>query len=44
MIVTSFQNFKSRGKQISLTFFYFLINNALLCHFSANFLAHEKKQ
>ena len=31
------------GKQISPTFSYFLINNALLYHFLANILAHNKK-
>ena len=36
MIVTLFQDFKFLGKQISLTFFYFLINNALLYYFLAN--------
>ena len=30
-------------KQISLTFSYFLMNNALLYHFLANWLAHIKK-
>ena len=35
-IVTSFQDFKLREKQISPTFSYFLINNALLYHFLAN--------
>ena len=43
MIVRSFQDFKLRRKQISLTFSYFLINNALLYHFWANLLAHNKK-
>ena len=43
MIVTSFQDFKFREKQISPTFSYFLINNALLYHFLANWLAHNKK-
>ena len=42
-IMTSFQDFKLPEKQISLTFSYFLINNALLCHFLANWLAHNKK-
>ena len=42
-IVTSFQDFKLREKQISPTFSYFLINNALLYHFLANWLAHNKK-
>ena len=35
-IVTSIQDSKPREKQISPTFFYFLINNALLYHFLAN--------
>ena len=35
-IVTSFQDFKLREKQISPTFCYFLIPNALLYHFLAN--------
>ena len=35
-IVTSFQDFKLREKQIFPTFSYFLINNALLYHFLAN--------
>ena len=43
MIVTSFQDFKLREKQISPTFSYFLINNALLYYFLANWLAHNKK-
>ena len=43
MIVTSFQDSKLGEKQISLTFSYFLINNALLYHFLANWLAHKKK-
>ena len=43
MIVRSFHGFKRHGKQISLTFSYFLINNALLYHFWANLLAHNKK-
>ena len=42
-IVTSFQDFKLREKHISPTFSYFLINNALLYHFLANWLAHNKK-
>ena len=42
-IVTSIQDSKSREKQISPTFSYFLINNALLYHFLANWLAHNKK-
>ena len=41
-IVTSIQDSKPREKQISPTF-YFLINNALLYHFLANWLAHNKK-
>ena len=41
-IVTSFQDFKLREKQISPTFSYFLINNALLYHFLANWLAQNK--
>ena len=43
MIVTSFQDFKLRGKQISPTFSYFLITNALLHYFLANLLARNKK-
>ena len=35
-IVMSFQDFKLREKQISPTFCYFLINNALLYYFFAN--------
>ena len=35
-IVTSFQDYKPCEKQISPTFSYFLINNALLYHFLAN--------
>ena len=35
-IVTSIQDSKPREKQISPTFSYFLINNALLYHFLAN--------
>ena len=42
-IVTSIQDSKPREKQISPTFSYFLINNALLYHFLANWLAHNKK-
>ena len=42
-IVTSIQDSKPREKQISLMFSYFLINNALLYHFLANWLAHNKK-
>ena len=36
MIVTPIQDSKPHEKQISLTFSYFLINNALLYHFLAN--------
>ena len=43
MIVKSFQDVKFRGKQISPTFSYVLINNALLYYFLANLLAHNKK-
>ena len=42
-IVTSFKDSKPREKQISPTFSYFLINNALLYYFLANLLAHSKK-
>ena len=42
-IVTSFQAFKLCEKQISPTLSYCLINNALLYHFLANGLAHNKK-
>ena len=42
-IVTSIQDSKPREKQISPTFSYFLRTNALLYHFSANWLAHNKK-
>ena len=42
-IVTSFQDSKLREKQIPPTFSYFLINNALLYHFLANWLARNKK-
>ena len=42
-IVTSIQDSKPSEKQISATFSYFLINNALLYHFLANWLAHNKK-
>ena len=42
-IVTSIQDSKPREKQISLTFSYFLITNALLYHFLATWLAHNKK-
>ena len=41
-IVMSFHDFKLREKQISPTFSYFLIDNALLYHFLANWLAHSK--
>ena len=41
--MTSIQDSKPREKQISPTFSYFLINNALLYHFLANRLAHNKK-
>ena len=43
MIVTSFQDYKFRGKQIYPTFSYFLISNALVYHFLANLLAQNKK-
>ena len=43
MIVTSIQDSKPLEKQISLTFSYFLINNALLYHFLAYWLAHNEK-
>ena len=42
-IVMSIQDSKPGEKQISPTFSYFLINNALLYHFLANWLAHNKK-
>ena len=42
-IVTSILDSKPCEKQISSTFSYFLINNALLYHFVANWLAHNKK-
>ena len=42
-IVTSIQDSKPCEKQISPTFSYFLINNALLYHFVANGLAYNKK-
>ena len=42
-IVMSIQDSKPHEKQISPTFSYFLINNALLYHFLANWLAHNKK-
>ena len=42
MIVTSFQDFKLHRKEISQTYSYFLINNALLYLFLANLLAHNK--
>ena len=41
--MTSIEDFKLREKQISSTFSYFVINNALLYHFLANWLAHNKK-
>ena len=41
--MTSFQDLNFRGKQISLTFSYFLINKALLYHSLMNFFAHNKK-
>ena len=43
MIVTSIQDSKPCEKQVSLTFSYFLINNVLLYHFLAYWLAHNKK-
>ena len=43
MIVTPFQDLKFLGKQISPTFSCFLINNTLLHHFLANWLAHNRK-
>ena len=43
MNVTSFQDFKLSDKQISPTFCYFLINNALLYHFLWNTLAPNEK-
>ena len=43
MIVMLFEDLKFWGKQISPTFSYFLINNALMYHFLANLLAHNKK-
>ena len=42
-IVASIRDSKPREKQISPTFSYFLINNALLYHFLANWLAHNRK-
>ena len=42
--VISFQDFKLHEKQISPIFPYFLINNALLNHFLANWLAQNKKK
>ena len=42
-IVTSFQDSKPREKQISPTFTYFVVNNALLYHFLVYWLAHNKK-
>ena len=41
--MTSIQGSKPCEKQISPTFSYFLINNELLYHFLANWLAHNKK-
>ena len=43
MIVASCRDLKVRKKQISPTFSHFLINNALLYHCLANWLAHNKK-
>ena len=42
-IVTSFPDFKLRENQISPIFAYFLINNTLMYHFLANWLAHNEK-
>ena len=42
-IATSIEDSKPRKKQSSPTFSHFLINNALLYHFLANWLAHNKK-
>ena len=42
-IVTSFKDFKLRKKQISPTFSYFLISNAVLYLYLANWLAHNNK-
>ena len=42
-IVMSIQDSKPHEKQISPMFSYFLINNALLYHFLANWLADNKK-
>ena len=42
-IVMSFQDFELPEKQISPTFSYFLIRNAPLYHFLANWLAHNEK-
>ena len=43
MNVTSFQDFKLREKQISLTISYFVTSNALLYYFLVNLSAHNKK-
>ena len=40
---TSGEDSKPREKQITMTFSYFLINNALLYHFLVYWLAHKKK-
>ena len=42
-IVMSIQDSKPGEKQISPTFSYFFLNNALLYHFLANWIAHNKK-
>ena len=42
-IVASFQDSKPREKVIAPTFSFFVINNALLYHLLANWLAHNKK-
>ena len=42
MIVMSIQDSKPYEKQISPTFSYFLINNTLLYHFLANWVAHNE--
>ena len=42
-IVMSFQDSQPREKQISQIFSHFLKNKALLYHFLANWLAHNKK-
>ena len=39
----SFQDFKSQGNQISLSFSYFFINNTLLNHILASLSAHQMK-